>query len=358
MPPPKFPLGTKVRAYWPGGKKLKEGWHPATLKAHHPGNKRYKYTVTWDHDKKDSQRTDLQVQPLHEPAGAGSAIAPLTMLNRDHRAMRAAYNNKAGMYAITAFPEKDIVKIGFAKNLGKCVHEYELYWIDHPVTLYAMLVLPNRRIAEHEENEYFHPRLRREGHPYAGRWRTDSSTEWYKKSADWERIVSMLKSIEARHKGAGAFLTLAPGETHVVPKLSEPRDVDRIVAEREDKDHGTQYRVAWKGAGREETWISSEFMGTEGRSHAILLWEARQKGGAAEVKKVKQRLKEIAEKRSGVDRAMVEQEHRLADQLRADSVKRDSAQVGRALVRSRAFALAAAAGLVYPTPAMWSDARK
>jgi len=358
MVSPKFPIGTRIRSFWPGGKGLSKGWHFATLKAFHPNNRRFKYTVTWEADGKDSQRTELQIAPEVEPPGGAAAVAPLTILNRDHRALRVAFNNLAGMYAITAFPEQDIIKVGTSGNLGRRFHEYELYWIHLPIVIYAVLVLPSASISDKEERLWFHPKLRREGTPFAGRWRTANSTEWYKKSTDWDRIVSMLHEIEARHKGAGAFLTLAPGDVSVVPKIPEPRDVDKIIDNRPDKIHGgTEYKVRWKGVGKEQTWVSEDFFGMEGRSHAILRYDAGKKG-AAELKKVNDQLKELAEKKAGVDREMQEQEHRIADQVEKQAKERRSNQAVRAAVRDRAFALAKLGNVSYPMPDMWKHARE
>jgi len=274
-----FPIGARVRAWWSGGCRLKKGWYFAKVRRYDPTAKKvYKYTVRFEVDGKEAKRTKLQVQPEVEPPGQRKTI-PLTIANRQQRALRSAYNGKPGMYVITAFGDKDIVKVGYSSSLGRRMHEYELYWIDLPITIHAMLILPSACIAAVEERR-FHREMHRLGVAHPGRWRTVNTTEWYKWSATKALIQIKLRWIHDRHASAGAFLTWNPGAVRVAPRQREPSEVKEITREKEDPIHGKMYRATWRdGSGK--SWLAAIFFMQEGGSHVVLdLWEKQKKNYA------------------------------------------------------------------------------
>ena len=359
--PPRHPVGQRVRAFWPGGRGLKKGWHLATVKEFHTNAKRFKYLVTWLSDGKDSSRTPLQLAPEHEDRAGATKTLPLELTGADHRHLIAAWRDRPGMYCITGFPEEDIVKIGFAgRSLGKRLADYELAWIHLPIVIHGLMALPSAPIAEKEETAFHNQMRMGEGTPFAGRWRTagsrlpnGGSTEWYRWSKDRERIRAKFETIRDRHKDAGAFLSWAPGKVSVLPSAKAVADVDRIVDEKVDPVHGTMYQCTWK-KGREKSWLTFEFFGTEGRAHALQIWEARKKGGLKGAEAKKRELARTPEESFEAKRAVAAAE--------AARQKKASATV-RAAVRDRAWGLlklARAKGesdAKYPTGAMWRRAR-
>jgi len=364
MPP--FKPGDRARAFWPGsgGKKgWKKDWYPVEIVSYNASAKVYPYYVRWS-DGSLTKRTAHQVV-APEAAAAPAVEAPMVIPDRQGRANQ--FRNVSGLYCVSCKPLVDdfgIVKVGYSHSAGgglaRRFSDYELAWIVWPMHLYFVVTLPPSlsRMAVELEEQAVHEFLRTpgNGHVFAGRYRLDSNSEWFE-IRDLELIRTKFKALAGKYKNVGARFWGNPGAVTAadVPADRNTSEMESIEGERVSVKNGWQFLVIWKGG--QKSWVAKTYFMDHPEIHAYQLYMAKKQGGQAAYKALKEKLDVAKEKRRGYEREMLLAIEEQTKKRAANAVKRGASQASRAVVRTKAFELAKAAGALYPSPAMWTKAR-
>jgi len=345
----RFNKGDTIKAFWPGsGGRLgwKRGWYEATVVEHKPDSPRFPFLIRWS-DGSMSRRTLHQVVPREE--GDQRADTPLVVPDKYQRAVQ--FRKVPGIYVISCEPlvEAGVLKLGQSVDISWRLSSYELAWPLWSITIFMILALPSKAIAEKEELA-LHGWLRKYAHPFEGKWRSKESTELYL-TKDLPVIKEHLLGIYHEYRTTGAHLYTAPGNVFVVPEPKQPGEIAEIIGE----DHKTdQYKVRWKDG--VVNAISRSFFGPLSNAEALVLWEAKKKGDSY-YKRVKETLAIAKEGRRGYDGETLAGLQRAEERYVENKAKRGVSHAQRAELRERAFALAASRGKNEPSAADWSAAK-
>ena len=130
--------------------------------------------------------TKNQVRSVEAQAPSSAVLSspkPWRMKSRaDFEGLSSAsgpWSGAAGIYVVTCEPmfQKDIVKIGSSGNLASRFADYLRDWNMWDVTLFAVVTMPDARTARLAENK-IHSTMRQTGAMWAGKFRTDATTEY------------------------------------------------------------------------------------------------------------------------------------------------------------------------------------
>jgi len=345
----RFSKGDKVRVFWSGGggRRWKKGWYEAEIVSYNEHSPRFPFMVKWS-DGSQSKRTLQQVVPAHD--GDPSADAPLVIPDRYDRAHQI--RKVPGIYVISCEPliEAGVLKLGQSVDISWRLSSYELAWPLWSITIFMILALPSKDVAEKEELR-LHDWLRKNAHPFEGKWRTKETTELHL-TLDLPVIKEHLNALYHKYRTVGAHFYTAPGGVFVVPPPKQPGEIAEIVGENRASD---QYKVRWKDG--TINFISRAFFGPLSNAEALLLWEAKKKGPSAYIHAI-EKIDIAKEKRRGYDRERLADLQRAEDRYKENKVVRGQSHDSRAAIRELAFDIARAKGRNQPTAADFEDAKK